>query len=71
MYYVIFVCFCFCSTFGFLDGFGKCFAEVNKADDVVCLSLGIQRSWLIVVSITLDVSSAHGGCICGGLCNAC
>ena len=28
----------------------------GKADDVVCLHLGIRRSWLIVVSIILGVS---------------
>ncbi len=28
----------------------------GKADDVVCLRLGIRRSWLIVVSIILGVS---------------
>ena len=28
----------------------------GKADDVVCLLLGIRRSWLIVVSIILGVS---------------
>ena len=27
-----------------------------KADDLVCLLLGIRRSWLIVVLITLGVS---------------
>ena len=38
----LFVCF-------FVFGWGK-------ADDLVCLLLGIRRSWLIVVLITLGVS---------------
>ena len=45
MYYrsgLLFVCF-------FVFGWGK-------ADDLVCLLLGIRRSWLIVLLITLGVS---------------
>lgn len=41
----------------FLFCFLVCLGGVDKADDVICLHLGIRRSWLIVLSIILGVSS--------------
>lgn len=47
-------------VFVFRFAFGCVWVVGLKADDSVCLHLGTQRSWLIVVSIILGVSSTYG-----------